>query len=201
MDILAAGRGRPYAEGDALDHRAALVWTVPDVFDAATCARWIDRIDALGPAAAPISTSGGFAMRPDIRNNERVVIDDAALAADLYARVAHAVPPTLADRRAVGANERFRCYRYRPGQHFARHYDGYFERDTGERSLLTLMVYLNEGFEGGSTVFHDLGLVVTPRAGHALLFQHHLLHEGCTVHTGTKYALRSDIMYGPRERR
>ena len=49
----------------------------------------------------------------------------------------------------VGANERFRCYRYKPGQKFAAHYDGAFERDETERSLLTFMVYLNDDFEGG----------------------------------------------------
>ena len=29
------------------------------------------------------------------------------------------------------------------------HYDGCFERENGERSFLTFMVYLNEGFAGG----------------------------------------------------
>jgi hypothetical protein len=31
--------------------------------------------------------------------------------------------------------------------------------------------------------------------GHALLFQHRLLHEGCPVRSGIKYVLRSDVMY------
>ena len=42
-------------------------------------------------------------------------------------------------------NERLRFYRYDIGQQFDWHYDGYFERDNGERSYLTLMVYLNDG--------------------------------------------------------
>jgi hypothetical protein len=57
------------------------------------------------------------------------------------------------------------------------------------------MVYLNEGFGGGTTRFHDFDIDVRPRTGHALLFQHRLLHEGCEVASGTKYVLRSDVMY------
>ena len=92
-------------------------------------------------------------------------------------------------------NERFRCYRYEPGQRFAPHFDGAFVRDAHERSHLTLMVYLNEGFGGGSTAFLDWDREVAPRLGSALVFQHRLLHEGCTVTSGVKYVLRSDVMY------
>ncbi len=68
-------------------------------------------------------------------------------------------------------------------------------RDPRERSLLTLMVYLNDGFAGGGTAFHDFDVEVVPRTGMALLFQHPVLHEGCVVKSGAKYALRSDVMY------
>jgi prolyl 4-hydroxylase len=195
MDVLVPGRGRPYVDGDRLDLTGPLVWTVPDVFTAAECAKYIARIEELGPSAAPISTSRGFVMAPDIRNNTRVMFDDHALAADLFARVKDHVPPSLANMRPVGANERFRCYRYEPGQKFAAHYDGAFERNAQERSLLTLIVYLNDDFGGGTTEFLDFEIHARPRTGTALLFQHFLLHEGCTVTSGKKYVLRSDVMY------
>jgi hypothetical protein len=92
-------------------------------------------------------------------------------------------------------NERFGCYRYAPGQRFAPHYDGAFCCDPSEQSELTFMVYLNDGFVGGRTVFLHHGVEVAPRAGLALLFQHQLLHEGCEVEAGVKYVLRSDVMY------
>jgi prolyl 4-hydroxylase len=195
MEILAPGSGRRYYPDDDLDHGAPLVFTIADVIGAAECAALITRIEQLGPAAAPITTPYGFAMRPDIRNNMRVMFDDVALAAELFARLASELPARLCDRRAVGVNERFRCYRYEPGQRFAPHYDGAYTRSATERSELTLMVYLNEGFDGGTTAFHDLGVEATPRTGAALLFQHRLLHEGCVVRAGTKYVLRSDVMY------
>ncbi len=194
-EVVVPGYGRPYLDGDSLDHGGPLVFTVPAVLDAAECTRLIERIDALGPTDAPITTPRGFVMNPDIRNNKRVIIDDTELARDLFERVRGALPAQLFGRRAVGANERFRCYRYEPGQRFAPHFDGAFQRDAFERSELTFMVYLNEGFGGGTTSFHDFEVDVVPKAGGALLFQHRLLHEGCAVTSGVKYVLRSDIMY------
>jgi len=195
MQILVPGSGRRYLDGDSLDQTAPLVFSIAEVFRATECTDMIARIEALGPSAAPITTAAGFVMRPDIRNNTRVMFDDTELAAQLFARISGALPAQLRGRRAVGVNERIRCYRYDPGQRFAPHYDGAYRRSATECSELTLMVYLNEGFTGGKTAFHDFAVDVTPRAGHALLFQHRLSHEGCDVHSGIKYVLRSDVMY------
>ncbi len=195
MRVLVPGRGRPYIDGDSLDLSQPLAFTIDDVLSAAECAALIDRIESLGPSAAPITTAAGFVMRPDIRNNARVMLDDVVLAATLFDRIAAQLPSPLCDLRPVGANERFRCYRYLPGQRFAPHYDGAFERNDHERSLLTYIVYLNEGFEGGETGFLDFDVTAVPRTGSALLFQHQMLHEGVSVRAGTKYVLRSDVMY------
>lgn len=50
---------------------------------------------------------------------------------------------------AVGLNERFRFYRYDVGQKFAPHTDGAYHSPTGARSLLTLLLYLNDDYTGG----------------------------------------------------
>jgi predicted 2-oxoglutarate/Fe(II)-dependent dioxygenase YbiX len=195
MQVIVPGSGRRYLDGDSLDHTAPLVFTIASLLDASECADMVARIEQLGPRDAPITTAAGFVTRPEIRNNTRVMFDDVALAATLFTRLGGALPARLCDRRPVGVNERFRCYRYEPGQRFAPHYDGAYRRSPTERSELTLMVYLNEGFTGGTTAFHDFDVEVTPRAGAALLFQHQQLHEGCVVQAGVKYVLRSDVMY------
>jgi len=195
MELLVPGTGRRYLDGDSLDHSAPLVWTLPGILRPDECAALIARIEALGPTDAPITTSRGFVMMPDVRNNQRVMFDDVALASELFERIAAALPARMCGMRPVGANERFRCYRYTPGQQFKAHYDGAFIRSADEQSLLTLMLYLNHDFEGGRTAFLDFGIDAVPQAGGALLFQHRLLHEGCTVVSGTKYVLRSDVMY------
>ncbi|HEY4183140.1 MAG TPA: 2OG-Fe(II) oxygenase [Kofleriaceae bacterium] len=195
VSVLVPGSNRPYLDGDSLDHSGPLVWSVPNVLSAAECSALIERIEAQGPTDAPVSTSSGMVMMPDVRNNKRVMFDDVALAARVYERIAQTLPTPLHGAKPLAANERFRCYRYEPGQRFAPHYDGSFQRSATERSELTLMVYLNDDFSGGATAFHDFGSTATPRTGMALLFQHRLLHEGCVVTRGVKYVLRSDVMY------
>ena len=194
-DILISGRGRPYLDGDSIDHGAPLVFAVHGVLTAAECTELIARIEALGPTNAPITTGRGFVMMPEVRNNERVMFDDHALARELFARLAELLPEQVCGMRKHGVNERFRCYRYTPGQRFAPHHDGAFRRDVAEQSQLTLMVYLNDGFGGGTTRFLDDDLDVVPHTGDALLFQHRQLHEGSVVTSGVKYVLRSDVMY------
>jgi hypothetical protein len=59
------------------------------------------------------------------------------------------------------------------------------------------MVYLNDGFVGGETVFFKPERIcVRPETGLALVFYHPQLHEGSLIERGTKYVLRTDVMYG-----
>ena len=70
---------------------------------------------------------------------------------------------------------------------------------------LTLLIYLNEGYSGGDTVFSEYeygeGAVtvhskrVTPQTGLILIFRHELKHEGEELVKGRKYVLRTDVMY------
>jgi prolyl 4-hydroxylase len=197
-EVLIPGCARPL-----IDAQVPIAMTIEGVLTPDECAQLMAKIDDQGPAVAPISTAYGFVMDADIRNNERAIFDDHGLAARLFASLEPVLPKPIAHDmlggRArmvpVGANERFRCYRYRPGQYFKPHYDGRFERNADERSLLTLMVYLNDDFTGGGTRFLEFDVEVAPRSGMALVFQHPVLHEGCTVERGAKYVLRSDVMY------
>ena len=53
--------------------------------------------------------------------------------------------------------------------------------------------HLNDQFSGGETEFDDFS--VQPKTGTALIFKHEIKHKGCKVISGTKYALRTDIMF------
>ncbi|CAE7218974.1 hypothetical protein PTNB73_09950 [Pyrenophora teres f. teres] len=106
-------------------------------------------------------------------------------------------------------NERGRYLRYVGGEYFKPHCDGAYETPDGtERSYFTLHLYLNDAvekhgvrqLEGGATTFFsgnlDQRIDVEPKAGRVLLFQHrNLIHSGDDVISGTKYTLRTDIMY------
>ncbi|MBD2344926.1 prolyl hydroxylase family protein [Anabaena subtropica] len=184
------------------------IFTLDNILLPQECAEYINLTESIGYTKAPINTIRGVQIRPDIRNNERVILDDHQRAFDLWQRVSDYIPKTIGRWQAVGLNERFRFYRYDPGQRFAIHHDGCYRRPNGEESLLTFMIYLNEGFEGGETRFHlspryyeELSnITVVPVTGMALCFVHELVHEGVPVIQGRKYVLRSDVMYRQQSR-
>jgi predicted 2-oxoglutarate/Fe(II)-dependent dioxygenase YbiX len=183
--------------------RAKDIGTIPDFLTATECEAYIRLSEGIGYEEAPVSTGHGMVMMKDVRNNDRVMIDDAGRAQDLYRRLSNCLPQRFKKKwEPVGLNERLRLYRYDVGQQFDWHMDGFFERENGERSFFTFMVYLNEDFEGGDTSFRDgygtpIGGMfhVTPKKGMALLFHHPIPHRGDPVIAGRKYVLRTDVMY------
>lgn len=169
------------------------VFTVSNFLSSARCKELIEFSEAIGFGDAPITTVRGFEMRPEIRNNTRVMLDDFALASELWDLCKAFIPQSFGDWYAHSLNERFRFYRYEPLQAFRWHSDGAFYRSNSEASRLTFMVYLNDEFEGGHTDFTDFQ--VLPKEGTALCFKHPLVHEGAEIIEGVKYVLRTDVMY------
>lgn len=176
-----------------LDLNHPLYWVCDDALDAEACASFIARMDQESAQTAPIIGRAGLEIDEEVRNNTRVMFDDQALADSLLSRVK--VPERLMKMRLVGANERIRLYRYTAGQHHGVHWDTPVERSAHEYTLLTFVIYLNEGFEGGGTYFPELDQRIVPKVGRALLFQHRVLHEAEDVSSGEKYVLRTDVFY------
>lgn len=177
------------------------VFVIDNFLTSDECAQHIARAEEVGFDDAPINTGFGMVISKGVRNNTRVMLDDAALAAELWPRLQPFLPARLKFWEPIGINERWRWYRYDKGEKFAPHLDGAFQRENGECSRLTFMVYLNDGFTGGATVFHEYEpeIVVQPVCGMALVFVHRQLHEGAPIVAGRKYVLRSDVMcrYSP----
>lgn len=171
------------------------IFAIPGFIDAAECADLIRHSEQAGYEPATVVTADGVKVVDAIRNNARVIEDDFDRAAGLWWRVRAHIPPFLGPQQAIGVNERFRFYRYDPGERFAGHIDAPFRRENGESSLLTFMIYLNDGFAGGETTFREA--TVVPEPGMALLFRHDLFHEGSAVTKGRKYVLRTDVMFNP----
>lgn len=169
------------------------IFTINDFFTPDECDASIALAESAGFEEAPINTAYGPQVHKRVRNNTRVIMDDRLRAATLWDRIAGYIPKQAGKWTACGVNERFRFYRYDVGQRFNWHYDGYYQRDNGERSRLTFMVYLNDEFEGGETTIEKLD--VQPEKGLALLFFHHVRHKGQPVVRGRKYVLRTDVMY------
>ncbi|PRP77356.1 hypothetical protein PROFUN_05601 [Planoprotostelium fungivorum] len=177
-----------------------------DVLSKDECKQLIDFTEDLGYTEAPVTTHSGPVMMKDVRDNTRLLLEASPDLLDtIMERVKNFLPSEAQGRRGAGTlcglNDRFRFYRYEPGQFFAPHYDGSFGRDD-QISFLTFIVYLNDGFKGGHTTFfvNQKEYKVSPKAGTALLFYHGSSplsprHEGSCCEKGNKYAMRSDVMY------
>ena len=103
--------------------------------------------------------------------------------------------------KVVGLNNHFRVSKYDPGMKFDIHKDGFNVDTKGNRSVMTLNIFINEEFEGGETdFFHEnktFRFSAKPKTGRAALFDSQQYHCGNKVVSGYKYLLRTDIMVQP----
>jgi tetratricopeptide (TPR) repeat protein len=149
------------------------------------------------------------------RNNERIINYNLQLKGVLWRRLApylkdtleiHSQHPTLHTNfytpgiwEKVDLNENFRLCKYQPNQFFKPHNDeGYHPDIKSIRTMKTCMLYLNEDFSGGETVFYFADgreVPLRPKVGMCLVFNQKILHEGKTVTDGLKYFIRTDILY------
>ncbi|CAM9970951.1 unnamed protein product, partial [Hapterophycus canaliculatus] len=88
------------------------------------------------------------------RDNGRITLHSAEVAAALFARVGPFVPTEMDGRTAVACNSNIRIYRYAVGQRFGKHIDESVEDESGHLSQWTVLVYLNGG-GGGEGVVSD----------------------------------------------
>jgi len=169
------------------------IYIIQNFWTKEKCDNFIKQTEAKGYRDATIDSGMGQRVVKSVRNNKRVMYVDTDLASDIWTNLSQSVPQKIGNSSVVGLNEMFRFYRYNAGEEFKRHRDQSFIRNNQESSYYTFMIYLNDNFEGGETSFADK--VVRPIAGLALIFLHSLEHAGNPVKKGTKYVLRTDIMY------
>ncbi|CAF0841126.1 unnamed protein product [Rotaria sordida] len=181
-----------------------LAFILLNVFTPEECQQWIKMTEERGYSPALINLGEQQVLMTDIRNNDRCMIDDVAMAQMIFERIKLYLPNVFENHQLVGLNERLRFLRYDPGQKFEKHLDGTYYRNDGslERSYITIQLYLNEGFQGGETTFVHFwdstkNVSSIPRTGMVLVFQHDLLHEGAPLRKGRKYTVRTDVMYKP----
>ena len=145
------------------------------------------------------------------RQNDRFMADDPELASFIWDRTKQFIPAKMkvqgTNWKVEGLNSRFRFCKYNgsKGHYFGAHTDGMYTRDEDHMSLLTCMLYLNgtKDFEGGLTNFIDfntrsVNYSISPAPGLCAVFPQgsmQYFHEGTRVTSGTKYILRTDVMY------
>ena len=192
---------------------------VIDALSEDECTNVIQACENLGFTPASLTTPAGPVMRLDLRDNYSLMfICNHETLNRLAKRVIDCLPAEIdgwvLDLEAP-LNKLFRVYRYEAHQKFAPHLDGSYCSSDTRVSMMTMLVYLNEDFEGGTTTFFPEGRLklggpteqvepvdVHPVTGNILLFPHGLatqspLHQG-TRHLSEgkyKYVLRTDVMF------
>ena len=176
------------------------------------------------------------------RNNSRLLVLDSGLGKYLWNRVEEILSTVIRDHNIAlvplgfdvlrgnwelsGLNEALRINKYSSERRefFACHRDAQYCPSGDERSMLSLVLYLNEGFKGGETCFylpkrrkvHTKGMTVdeeirahsglnngfrqlkiSPVTGSAVLFSQNILHESIPLEaqqTVDKFILKTDVM-------
>ena len=169
------------------------LFVIDDFFTVRECDDYILWSEQSGYEAAKVQLDGKQVMMKNVRNNSRITFTDQQLADRIWEKIRPYVIPRFGNSTAIGLNELFRFYKYEPGQRFKKHIDGSYIRNETEASYFTLMIYLNDDFEGGETTFDSHTIV--PKRGQALVFEHTRRHAGEPILSGVKYVLRTDIMY------
>jgi prolyl 4-hydroxylase len=144
---------------------------------------WLEPAVVIDPQSGrqlrnPVRTSDGMAFAL-IRENPAVHALNRRIAALTGTQVAQ--------------GESLQVLRYRPGQEYKPHFDAV--AGEANQRILTVLVYLNEGYRGGETLFVRSGLRFKGKRGDALVFRNALpdgradalaQHAGLPVVAGEK---------------
>jgi hypothetical protein len=83
--------------------------------------------------------------------------------------------------------EPYTLLRYSGGEQYGFHYDG----GTGSKRSISVLIYLNDDYEGGEIEFPNFKLKIKPKAGTLILFPSNYAygHIAHPVTSGTKYVI------------
>jgi len=119
------------------------------------------------------------------------------LAQKLYPKLIPHLPKLENHHLIKNLSPRWYINRYLPGGFFYQHVDGTASYDN-QKSLYTFIIYLNDDFDQGETLFYNkqdqIIKRIKPQAGLAIIFPQNILHSGNKVLNGSKYIMRSDLM-------
>lgn len=204
MDTVLSVTAKMFVDKETIKHDTipGFFRVIHGVLSPEECAQIIRMAENKGFEKAALYTDHtGHDHFSDTRKSQRCIIDSFGFAEELWRRV-KAVVPTVwhtASQTVVGINERLRILKYHPGDEFKMHSDGAYTAPNSDTSKITILVYLNEGYEGGFTHYssYEGMIAVVPRVGSVVLQDQALGHYVPPLQKGVKYALRTEVMYRP----
>jgi predicted 2-oxoglutarate/Fe(II)-dependent dioxygenase YbiX len=150
--------------------------------------RWQDAPVVRNPKSKQEPTAGKAETSTKLRSALVLSPDDEPELFREFSEKVETVAKPLASalaRAELTRHEGMQMIWYGPGGRFVPHTDNGGVFNT---RYITVLCYLNDDFEGGSTTFPDLGHEVTPESG-KVVFPSDYLHCGEAVTRGDKYVL------------
>ncbi len=170
-----------------------------------------------------------------VRDSKRICVIDHQLANILWKRLEDVIMKHYQNEVPFGynvdsarkwiptkINECFRIFKYEsPSVGFKPHFDNQYCESFDCRSVLSIVIYLNDNFDGGETIIYErpdninlkgltideeiefnggldsycINETIYPTVGLCAIFPHDTLHAGTKVTKGTKIIMRTDIIY------
>ena len=190
-----------------------IAFKIRNVLTPNECKLLIQASEAAGYEPAMVNIGGGRQiLNTDYRDSYRVMIDHSNIVKAIYDKaignnteVLNVLCQLNESIKPVEINERLRYLKYHVGQKFTMHMDGSYSRpsnhpNSGDRSYFTILIYLNKNYVGSTRLFSGYNCEdreiydVLPEEGMIFIHQHDILHSGAEILSGTKYAIRSDVL-------
>ncbi len=171
------------------------IWTILNFWDMKTCNDIIDDLECSNLFPTLIRKDDKLETLDEnllTRNSSKIIYTSTELASEIWEIIKSKLYRIEAIKSPIGINREFRFYKYNIGQEFKPHQDAPCILNENERSFFSLLIYLNDNFNGGVTTFNNLE--ITPIQGSAVFFNHDIEHSSTTITKGTKYILRTDII-------
>lgn len=167
------------------------VITINDILPQNDCNKYIDEIDQK-TKICNFTSAGNF-------KNDKYI--DNSLSKYFYEKIKETLDDELLNElRIIRANDIIMTGKYEANQEFSLHTDTglYYNKKDKMRSKYTLLIYLNDDFSGGETVFYNDNfepvIQIAPKKGMALLFDIDLWHKGNMVTNGKKYWIGCELI-------
>lgn len=138
----------------------------PGLFSREECAYLIAAAEPMLEPSVVVDPASGRQVRDPVRSS-----DGTGFTWPLENPAVHALNRRIAAASGTAADqgEPLQILRYRPGQEYRPHFDAI--PGFANQRILTVLVWLNEDYEGGETHFPVAGLALRGRAGDALMFR------------------------------
>lgn len=158
------------------------------------------------------------------RQCNRICVIDSNFARLLWSRMSHVIQKIKCKNeqwKPLRINDCMRISEYpSPSIGFTPHYDNQYNESDTIKSFFSIVIYLNNGFDGGDTLFYECdesklngGITIReeidinggidaykltrikPISGNGILFDHSFLHASDKIIKGTKYIIRTDLIF------